>query len=160
MEKATHRLDPWYVTGLVEGEGCFTVSFTFRNKLKVGIETRPSFSISLNQRDLSLIESLHSFFDCGAVRFSKGDRTYKFESRSTKDLVNRIIPHFDRYSLRGGKAEDFRIFSSICRKVHGNLHMNREHLREIIKEAYQMNPSGKRRHEECDLLRRLDKLKV
>jgi hypothetical protein len=30
-------LDPWYITGLVEGEGCFSVSFNLRDSLKVGI---------------------------------------------------------------------------------------------------------------------------
>ena len=71
MEKMANSLDPWFVTGLAEGEGCFTVSFTLRKKLKLGIETRPSFSISLNERDLPLIQSMHAYFGCGAVRFSK-----------------------------------------------------------------------------------------
>jgi hypothetical protein len=44
MEEAK-TLQPWYVTGLVDGEGCFSVSFTLRKRLKIGIETRPSFSI-------------------------------------------------------------------------------------------------------------------
>ena len=67
-------LNPWFVTGLAEGEGCFTVSFSFRRKLKVGIETRPSFSLSLNQRDLELLDAAsrvlrvwrHSVFACGS----------------------------------------------------------------------------------------------
>ena len=68
------EIDPWFVTGLVEGEGCFTVSFSFRKKLKVGIETRPSFSISLNKRDLDLLKQVHDYFVCGAIRYSKSDR--------------------------------------------------------------------------------------
>ena len=160
MEKATHHLDPWFVTGLVEGEGCFAVSFTLRKKLKIGIETRPSFSISLNRRDLSLIQAMHSFFGCGAVRYSKGDRTYKFESRSVQDLATNIVPHFEKYPLHGSKANDFRIFAEICSKARANLHMNRGYLSEIIEDAYRMNPSGKRRYEKSALLRRLGELKV
>jgi LAGLIDADG DNA endonuclease family protein len=160
MELATDVLDPWFVTGLVEGEGCFTVSFTFRDKLRVGIETRPSFSISLNERDLGLIQSVHAFFRCGAIRYSRGDRTYKFESRSACDLVSNVIPHFQRFPLHGRKAKDFEIFLGICRLIDANLHMNREHLRVIIEDAYRMNPSGKRRHDRAALLRQLDELKV
>ena len=75
MEKKNgSEMDPWFVSGLVEGEGCFTVSFSFRKKLKVGIETRPSFSISLNSRDLDLLKRVPEFFDCGAIRYSKSDR--------------------------------------------------------------------------------------
>jgi hypothetical protein len=61
MTHNTPELDGWYVTGLCEGEGCFHVSFTLRKRLKVGIETRPSFSLSLNQRDLHLLQSVQKF---------------------------------------------------------------------------------------------------
>jgi hypothetical protein len=160
MEMPLNNLDPWFVTGLTEGEGCFTVSFTLRQKIRIGIETRPSFSLSLNERDLPLVQALHAFFRCGAVRYSRFDRTYKFESRSVGDLLTSIVPHFERYPLRGRKRQDFAIFADICRKVRGNLHMSREHLGTIVEDAYRMNPSGKRRYELCDLLRRLGELKV
>src|SRR3990167_11112629 len=119
------QLNQWFVTGLVEGEGCFSISFTLREKLKFGIETRPSFSISLNQRDLSLIKNLHSFFKCGAVRFSKSDRTYKFEVRALDDLMNKIIPHFEKYQLQGDKQKNFLKFKEICHKMRANLHFNK-----------------------------------
>jgi hypothetical protein len=50
------RLDPWFVTGLAEGEGCFCVSFAVRPRLRIGLEARPSFSLSLNERDRDLLE--------------------------------------------------------------------------------------------------------
>ena len=153
-------LNPWFVTGLAEGEGCFTVSFSFRKKLRVGIETRPSFSLSLNQRDLELLKRLHAYFSCGAIRYSRSDRTYKYESRSVPDLTRRIIPHFERYPLVGSKQHDFEIFADVCRMAHANEHLNGEILRSIIEMAYEMNPSGKRKHDKRDLLRELDELKV
>ena len=159
MEKGP-KMNPWLVSGLVDGEGCFSVSFSFRKKLKVGIETRPSFSISLNRRDLDLLKQIHAFFGCGAIRYSKSDRTYKYESRSISDLTRRIVPHFERYPLVGSKSKDFLIFADVCRKANANQHLNRDVLREIIEMAFDMNPSGKRRHKKKDLLRELDELKV
>ena len=161
MEKRrSPPLNPWFVSGLVEGEGCFTVSFSFRKRLKIGIETRPSFSLSLNQRDLDLLQRVHAHFDCGAIRYSRSDRTYKYESRSISDLTRRIVPHFERYPLVGVKRNDFVIFADICRKVRANAHLNGIAVRTIIEMAYEMNPSGKRRHDKRDLLRELDELKV
>ena len=151
---------PWFVTGLVEGEGCFSVSFSLRKKLKLGIETRPSFSISLNKRDLELIKTINAFFDCGAVRYSRNDQTYKFEVRSVSDLMEKVIPHFQKYQLFGSKQNDFRLFTEICKEVHANKHRNGEHLRQIIEKAYAMNPSGKRKLAKQDLLRKLDELMV
>lgn len=153
MTPDTHELDAWYVTGLSEGEACFHVTFTLRKRLKVGIETRPSFSLSLNQKDLHLLQSVQKFFGCGGIRYSRADRTYKYEVRSIRDLMRKIIPHFERYPLQGAKREDFERFVSICKKVHANLHLNREHLREIIDLAYAMNSSGVRKRSKRDLLR-------
>jgi len=154
------RLNEYYVTGLAEGEGSFSVSFNLRKKLKVGIETRPSFSISLNQRDLELVKALRDFFGCGGIRFSKADRTYKYEVRSTKDIVKRIIPHFRKFPLRGSKQKDFELFVKICEMVNSNLHLNPFYLREIIEMAYRMNPSGKRKYRKEELLKVLGEVKV
>jgi hypothetical protein len=148
--------NPWYITGLIEGEGCFSVSFTLRKKLKVGIETRPSFSVSLNYQDLALLKLLHGYFNCGAVRYSASDRTYKYEVRSIKDLIQVIVPHFECYALVGKKSHDFQLFEEICKDVHANLHRNKKHLIEIIEKAYQMNPCGQRRYDKRFLLKEID----
>jgi LAGLIDADG endonuclease len=151
------KLNPWFITGLVEGEGCFSISFTLRKRLTIGIETRPSFSISLNRRDLELIKVVQDFFQCGAIRFSRNDNTYKYEVRSIRELMNKIIPHFAKYPLVGHKRKDFSLFDIICTDVYKNLHLNKERLKVLIKLAYQMNVSGKRKHIQADLLRMLDK---
>ena len=74
----------------------FPVSFSMRKHLNLGFETRPSFSVSLNQRDLALIQTLQMYFNCGSVRFSRTDCTYKYEVRSLRDLTSSIIPHFKK----------------------------------------------------------------
>ena len=150
-------LNPWFVTELVDGEGCFSISFSIRKRLNLGIETRPSFSLSLNIRDLALIQALHQFFQCGSIRFSRTDNTYKFEVRSISDLVKFIVPHFKTYALKGNKRHDFERFDQICSMMQANLHLNRVKLLEIIELACEMNPCGKRKYSKSDLLRVLDK---
>ncbi len=152
-------LDPWYVTGLTEGEGCFCISLAVRAKLRTGLEVRPSFSLSLNEKDLGLLEGLKAFFDCGWIRESKGDRTFKYEARSIGDLTGIILPHFERFPLRGYKARSCAGFSHVCRMVEQGDHLQRDGLREIVGIAYQIN-LGKRRHSQAALLRVLDEVKV
>ena len=154
------QLDPWYITGLIEGEGCFSVSFNLREKLKIGIETRPSFSISLGKRDLFLLKLIRNYFRCGGIRYSRADRTYKYEVRSVIDLVKKIVVHFERYPLCGAKKEDFEKFAQICKMVHANLHLSKKYLPKIIELAYEMNPSGKRKYTKEKLLRVLGEVKV
>ncbi len=156
----TIRLHPWYVTGLAEGEGSFTVSFNRRARLTVGIETKPSFSVTLHQRDLGVLKGLRAFFKCGGIRYSRSDRTYKYEVRSVADLARKVVPHFEQYPLAGAKGDDFQKFAEIVRLVHAKHHLNPDHLRHIIELAYSMNPSGKRRYAKDDLLRLLGEMKV
>jgi LAGLIDADG endonuclease len=151
-------LDPWFVTGLAEGEGCFCVSFAVRAKLRLGLEVRPSFALSLNQRDRDLLEDLQAFFGCGWIRESRSDRTFKYEARSTSELLESIVPHFERYPLRGAKALSFDGFARVCRMIEQGEHLARSGLQEIVAIAYEMN-LGKRRYTQAQLLRVLDEVK-
>jgi len=144
-----------FISGFVEGEGCFCVSFSRRKKLNTGIEVRPSFSISQNKRNLPLIKKIHEIFSCGSVRFSRRDQTYKFEVRSIKDLIKIVIPFFDKYPLAGTKNNDFKNFKQICQMVYQNLHRNKDKLNELIELAYKINCSGKRKYQKNDLLKHI-----
>jgi hypothetical protein len=151
-------LDPWFVTGLTEGEGCFCISLSLRPKLRCGIEVRPSFSLSLNEKDLALLEDLQTYFECGWIRESKSDRTFKFESRSVSELVLSVVPHFERFPLRGSKARSFNGFAHVCRMIEQGDHLQRSGLIEIVGIASELN-LGRRRHDQATLLRVLDEVK-
>lgn len=154
------EINPWYITGIVDGEGSFLVSFSRRDKLSVGVEVRPSFTVSQNKRSLSILEELRSYFDCGGIRFDSHDQTYKYEVRSLDDLKKKILPHFDKYPLRTSKKNDFEIFKEICRAMKANLHLSAEGIKEIIASAYTMNNIGARRYLKTDLLNIVGKMKV
>jgi hypothetical protein len=151
-------LDPWFVSGLTEGEGCFCISFAIRPKLRVGLEARPSFSLSLNERDRELLGDLQTYFGCGWIRESRSDRTLKYEARSVQDLTDRIIPHFEAYPLRGAKRRSFEGFAEVCQMVGQGDHLRSEGMAEIVRIAYEIN-LGKRRHPASTLLRALSEVK-
>ena len=134
------RLDPWYVTGLADGEGCFCVSFAVRPKLKVGLEARPSFALSLNERDRALLEELQAFFECGWIRESRSDRTFKYEARSAGELVEPVIPHFEAYPLRGVKRRAFDGFAEVCQMIRQGDHLRPEGMATIVRIAYENEP--------------------
>jgi hypothetical protein len=90
----------------------------------------------------------------GGSASSKTDRTFKYEARAVHDLLDPIIPHFERYPLRGAKARSFEAFTDICRMIEQGDHLRRSGLCQIIELAYEMN-LGKRRLAKDDLLRAL-----
>ena len=154
------ELTPEYVTGFVDGEGSFLVSFSARSKLSVGVEARPSFSISQHRRNRSILEALHRFFRCGGIRFDRHDQTYKYEVRSLDDIVQRVIPHFVKHPLKTSKANDFEALQAICRLMRANRHRSAEGMRQIIDRAYQMNNLGARRYQKEQLLQMIREMKV
>jgi hypothetical protein len=150
----------WYVTGFVDGEGCFSISFTMRKKLKSGVEVRPSFAVGQNRRSLPAMQKLQAYFGCGAIRFSRRDQTYKYEVRSIGDLRQRVIPHFKKYPLQTFKLEDFAIFAWICDEIAAGKHLNRDSLSAIIDRAYSMNESGRRKYTKEHLLKVVSEMNV
>ena len=136
-----------YISGYVDGEGCFTVSISPRAKLLVGWEVRPSFSVSQNGDRAEVLHVLQAYFGCGSIRPDRSDRTVKWETRRLEDILDRVVPHFVAYPLLSGKRLDFERFASVCRLMAAGAHRDRAGLMEIVELARVMNPSGKRRYD-------------
>lgn len=138
------KLNPYYVTGLVDGEGSFYVGILPRSHNYIGWEARPSFSLSQNEENKKLIFQLKCFFGCGTIRPSKKDRMIKYEVRSFKDLSKKIIPHFDKYQLAGEKKKDYEIFKKTIEMISKEKHLERKGLKEIAKLAIKMTKNLRR----------------
>lgn len=149
-----------YISGYVDGEGCFTVSISPRPSLTVGWEVRPSFSVSQNGDRSEVLFDLRSYFGCGTIRPDRSDKTLKWEVRSLPLIVERIIPHFRRYPLRSGKRRDFELFAEICERLSRSEHREPRGFEEIVRLAEGMNPSGKRKYLPSMILQSLFEMKA
>ena len=151
--------NPSWITGFADGEGCFSVSFSKREKFSTGIEARPSFSIGQKSSSLEALKNVANFFDCGSIRYSKRDGCYKYEVRSLDDITKKILPHFEKYPLKTQKKNDFESFSKICKDIKQNKHLNSDGMKEIIKDAYTMNPAGKKKYASEELIKNVKEKK-
>jgi LAGLIDADG endonuclease len=144
-----------YISGYVDGEGCFTVSISPRAKLKAGWEVRPSLSVSQNGDRAEVLHAIQAYFGCGSIRPDRSDRTLKWETRRLEDLLVRVIPHFEAWPLLSGKSRDFECFAAVCRLMAAGAHRRSDGLIRIVELARAMNPSGKRRYDAEAILERL-----
>ena len=144
-----------YISGYVDGEGCFSISFSKRDKFLVGWETKPSFSVSQNEDRAKTLFLLQESFKCGFMRRDFSDKTLKYEVRSLKDLIEYIIPHFEKYPMVSTKQTDFESFKQICFLMQKGLHKEKKGLRKIIDLAFKMNPSGKRKYTKQEIVQAL-----
>ena len=134
-----------YLSGYTDGEGCFTVSFSPRIKLRTGWEVRPSFSVSQNADRSEVLQLMLEYFGCGGIRPDRSDRTLKYEVRDLGHLLERVIPHFERYPLLSGKRGDFLRFAKVCELIRVRAHLTEPGLRTIVELALAMNISGRRK---------------
>jgi hypothetical protein len=146
---------PSYISGYVDGEGCFTVSISPRPTLRVGWEVRPSLSVSQNGDRVEVLLAIQQYFGCGSLRPDRSDRTVKWEVRSLPRLIATVVPHFERHPLLSGKRKDFELFADICRRMTRGEHRVSGGLIEIVRLAGAMNPSGKRGYEPESIVRAL-----
>ncbi len=115
-----------YVAGLVDGEGCFTLS---ANKDGETAAYSAGFGIKLRLDDMAILQEVRRCLRCGTIGVSKpkgnGNPQASFRVRSIVDLVQKVIPFFDEFKLRAKKARDYAIWREAvqmmcrikCRKV-------------------------------------------
>ena len=128
------KLNPWFVTGFVDGEGFFGITICIDNRIKDRLvwAVKPSFQISLNSKDINLLLQLKEFFGCGIIVNKNTKNEASFRVNSLQDLTNCIIPHFSNYPLLSQKAADFILFTRIVKLINNKMHLTEEGLLQII----------------------------
>lgn len=142
-----------YLSGYTDGEGSFCISFSPRPKLRRYLEVRPSFSVSQNGDRQEVLQIFRDYLGCGTIRRDPSDRTFKYEIRSIRDIVGKVIPHFLKYPLLSSKSKDFQKFAYICELVSQGKHLEKTGLTQILNLSYQMNGLGARRYSQEQLLK-------
>jgi len=94
-----NKLNPWFVSGLIDAEGTFYISIRKDNEYKLGWQIGAEFQIQLHKRDLNLLLQLQDFFKTGSVNISKTRHSVSYSVKSIKNITNIIIPHFLKYKL-------------------------------------------------------------
>ena len=101
--------------------------------------------LTQHNRDRDLIKSFVNFFKCGKINESslkRGDAVY-FTVQKLSDLINIIIPFFDKYPIRGVKAKDFQDFKKVAELMSYKKHLTRDGLDQILKIKNVMNINRK-----------------
>ena len=79
------NLEPQWITGFTDGEGCFHLSFikSKTSKLHWGISLE--FKISLHEKDINLLKQIKSYFGVDKIH-KHGKTSLQFRIRSVKEL--------------------------------------------------------------------------
>ena len=130
-------LDPWFITGFTDGEGCFTLNLARNQKLKIGWEVKNGFQISLHEKDITLLTQIKNYFGVGIIN-KHSSRSIQFRVQSVKDLAI-VISHFDKYPLITQKQADYLLFKEALNLINKKEHLTIEGLKKIVAIKGSMN---------------------
>lgn len=132
-----YKLDPNYICGFVDGEGCFSISISKHRTLKRKVEVRALFEIELRADDVKILKDIQEMLNCGNIyilNYSRyGWRPHvKYKVSNIKDLSDKIIPFFDRYPLKAKKRNIYKIFRQIVLMMKDKKHLTDTGFRKIL----------------------------
>ena len=111
-------LDPNYIAGFVDGEGCFSITVNKRNKRLP--EVRLLFEIELEESDEEILRRISATLCCGKVykvlykRHPNWHPHSKFKVSNFRDINERVIPFFIEHRLEAKKKLQFERFCKVA----------------------------------------------
>ena len=126
----TYYLNPYYITGLVDAEGCFTTSIYKDSRMKTGWQVKPIFQLNLHKKDLKILEAVQKTWGVGKI-YKHGQDSFMYRVSSLKNL--RVITnHFDYYPLITQKFADYLLFKQSIDLIQKKLHLTEKGLLTLV----------------------------
>lgn len=138
------KLNPWYIVGFVDGEGCFAITFSKHKTKRWKVDPQLIFEIELRGDDRPILEQIQTRFDCGRiyhldyVRYGWMPHA-KYAVKSYKDIIRKVIPFFRRYPLQGKKRKDFEKFCEAAEVFKQKGHLTEKGIERLHKIREGMN---------------------
>jgi hypothetical protein len=137
------QLNPDWVVGFVDGEGCFFVGIQRNPTVKIGFQVIPEFRVVQHKRDLDVLYGLKSFFGFGRVCQNHDDR-WEYRVRRL-DHLREVASFFESHKLKTKKRVDFQRFHEVLILMEEGRHLTIDGLKDIARIATLMNTGNRPR---------------
>lgn len=124
MNNLSSKLSPEYISGFVDGEGCFGLQFRkdIRHKrlsTPVYYSWKAQFTICARKDELELFKRIKDYFGCGNI-YNELDKEIHYCVSKIEELENIISPFFKKYQLQGKKKFDFILWAEAIKIILRN----------------------------------------
>lgn len=92
-----------------------------------GLRIRPKFTITQDLGSIASLEMIKEYFGCGNIYINSNTHSAELVVDSIDHLVEKIIPHFEKYPLHLEKQRSFKIMVSVV-----NILVNKEHYDKLV----------------------------
>jgi hypothetical protein len=137
-----------YIAGFVDGEGCFHVAIQRNPCTRAGWQLVPEFRISQDVARAKVLDLARELLGCGSLRENhrgSNDHTQVLVVRRRQDLLEKVIPFFERNPLLSCKQDEFNTFATIVRAMAEGEHLAEKGFERLVAVALQMNGGGRYR---------------
>lgn len=143
------KLNPNYISGFIDGEGSFSVSFGRHKTLKRKIEIRIEFAIELRKDDEEILHRIKETIGCGRIYDCSYDRYgwyphAKYKIGSIREMKKFLLPFLRRYPLQAKKAKVFELFSEIVEITAKKDHLKDKGFKRIFYLRNKIRKFGKK----------------
>ena len=143
-ENQQERLNPYWLTGFTDGEGCFSISIFKNNALKSGYQVFPEFVLTQGAKSLDALKMIRDFFECGKIYENKRydnhrESLYRYCVRNKTDLLEKICPFFNEFPLQTAKQKDFELFKQGLEIIRNGDHLTDKGFIRIQEISSRMN---------------------
>lgn len=143
-----------WIVGFVDGEGCFSVGLIkqpdkreksrIRKGYKTGYQPFIEFAVTQGEKSLNSLKILKEHFGVGNIYPNRRhdnhkENLYRFVVRKREDLLQVIIPFFEKNKLKTAKQKDFEKFVECVKLVNNQEHLTVDGMIKIAKIASTMN---------------------
>ena len=136
------RLNSYWISGFVDGEGCFHVAINKLPKMTLGYQVLPEFRVAQHKRDLKVLKEIQRTLKVGVVRKNHED-IYELRVRSLEEL-NKLVAFFERFPLKTKKKSDFELFTEVVQLMNEGAHLTEQGIKKIAQKASEMNRKTER----------------
>lgn len=146
INEGTINIDPDWLSGFVDGEGCFTVNIYNKKESVLGKGVKLVFKLTQDNRNYKVLEKIVEYLGCGGLYSQskiKNSRVTDLMVTGLADIVGKVIPFFLAHPLQGVKKTEFLDFLKVVEMMKVKAHLTKEGLIKIQKIKEGMNKNRK-----------------
>ena len=134
----------WYLVGIVDGEGCFSVSVKKQQNTRFGYVIDPVFHVVQGERGIAVLKALKQVLSAGRIEQKHGQDEWQFIVDNRRQLKEKVIPFFNKHPLII-KKQQFELFADIVERMERKEHWNKEGFINLLKLTYKLTSGNRKR---------------
>lgn len=144
-------INPYFLTGFVQADGCFHVSLQKSKKSKHNIKILPTFCLtqlnSFNKQISPVLRMSRELLGTGHYITDKRNNCSSLRINTLKQLNLFLLPHFEKFPLLSTKKEDFLFFKEIVESMSNSTYRKSCIFSSLLEKSVLLNSKGKYRKE-------------